>query len=475
MSGQADYDIAVVGAGAGGLAVATGAALLGARTILIERGRMGGTRLNGGDMATAALVAAARQAVAWRGAEALGINYDEPDIDFPAVLRRVQAMVATSALNDSVERLSAFGATVLHGEARFTAADQISVGNTVICPRRIVIATGSRPAMPPIAGLADIPFLTTDTVFAAMTERPLHLMIIGGGPAGTELAQAFRRLGTRVTLVERLHCLNRWDPEIAGLLTAALRHDGVVLHEQTEVTVVENTVSGIVLTLRHADSSTSRIAGSHLLVATGRSANTETLDLAAAGIATDMRGIAVNTRLRSSNKRVWAIGDVTGRSSSTHGAQQHATVALKNILFRLPVSVSTAVPEAVYGDPEIAAVGLSESAARAIHGRITILRSPFALNDRAMVDGRGDGLVKLITTPAGRLLGAAIAGPQAADLIQPWVVAIRKGLSVGTMQAAVAPYPTRSEAGTRAATDFYRPKLLNPLMQAAVRFLARFG
>lgn len=471
-----DCDIAVIGAGAAGLAAATGAALLGARTVLVERGHMGGTRLHGGDMATAVLLAAARHATAWRGAAAFGVRYDEPDIDFSAAMRRVQSTIAANAPNDSLERLSAFGATVLQGEARFTAADRIAVGDTVIRPRRVVIATGSRPAVPPIPGLSDIPFLTTDTVFSALSERPLHLLVIGGGPAGIELAQAFRRLGTRVTLIERLQCLNRCDPELTGLVTGALRGDGVILHEQTEVTLVENTVSGIVLTLRHADGSSTRIAGSHLLVTTGRIPNIETLDLAAAGIAADMRGIAVDARLRSSNRRAWAIGDVTGRQASTHGAQHHAAVALKNILFRLPVQASTnAIPDVIYGDPEIATVGLSESMARAMYDRIVILRSPFALNDRAMAEGRSDGLVKLVATPRGRLLGVGIAGPQAAELIQPWVVAIGKGLTVGAMQSAAAPYPTRHEAGKRAATDFYRPKLLNPILQTMVRFLARFG
>jgi len=470
-------DIAVIGAGAGGIALATGAAVLGARVILVERGRMGGNRLHGGDVAMARLVAASRQAVTWRASAAFGIRQDEPDIDFPAVMRGVQTLIGALAPNDSAERLSALGATVLQGEARFTAPDRLVVGDIVIRPRHVVVASGSRPAVPPIPGLDAIPYLTTDTVFSALTERPLHLLILGGGPSGIEMAQAFRRLGTRVTLVERLRCLNGHDPELSGLLVQTLQDEGVVLHDRTEVTLVEDTVSGIVLTLRHADGSSSRIAGSHLLLATGRVPNVEPLDLPAAGVAFDSRGIAIDTRMRSSNRRVWAIGDVAGQAhAGSHAAQHQAGVVLKNILFRLPVRQQPqAIPQVVYGDPELASVGLSEAEARSRHGRISIMRVPFAANDRAQAEDRTEGLIKVIAAArTGRILGATIVGPQAADLIQPWQLAIAKGLGVGAMQALAMPMPSRGESGKRAAIDFYRPKLFSPLLRGLVQFLARF-
>lgn len=470
-------DIAVIGAGAGGIALATGAAVLGARVILIERGRMGGNRLHGGDIAMASLLAASRHAVTWREAQRFGIRYDEPDIDFTAAMRRAQTTMSDLAPNDSAERLAALGATVLQGEAGFTAPDRIAVGATVIRPRHVVIASGSRPLVPPIQGLDAIPYLTTDTAFTALKERPLHLLILGGGPSGVEMAQAFRRLGTRVTLVERLRCLNGHDPELASLLTETLVADGVVLHERTEVTQVEDTVSGIVLTLHHADGSSSRVAGSHLLLATGRVPNVESLNLPAAGVTVDARGIAVSSRMRSSNRRVWAIGDVAGQAiANTQAAQHQATVVLKNILFRLPVRCQAgAIAQVVYGDPELASVGLSETEARVQHGGISILRAPFATNDRAQAEGRVDGQIKVIAAAkTGRILGAAIAGPQAADLIQPWQLAIAKGLGIGAMQALAVPHPSRGESGKRAAIDFYRPKLFSPLLRGLVQFLARF-
>lgn len=477
MADSITCDIAVIGAGAAGIALASGAAVLGARVVLIERDRMGGNRLYGGDIAMARLLAASRQAVTWRASAAFGIRQDEPDIDFPAAMRGVQAFISALAPNDSAERLSALGATVLQGEARFTAPDRLAVGSSAIRPRHVVVASGSRPAVPPIPGLDTIPYLTTDTVFTALIERPLHLLILGGGPSGIEMAQAFRRLGTRVTLVERLRCLGGQDPELSGVLVQTLQDDGVVLHERTEVTLVEDTETGIVLTLRHADGSSSRIAGSHLLLAAGRVPNVEPLDLPAAGVTFDSRGIAIDARMRSSNRRVWAIGDVAGQANAgSHAARHQAGVVLKNILFRLPARQQPqAIPQVVYCDPELATVGLSEAEARARHGRINILRTPFATNDRAQAEGRGDGLIKVITTArTGRILGATIVGPQAADLIQTWQLAIARGLGVGAIQAMAVPVPSRGESGKRAALDFYRPKLFSPLLRGLVQFLARF-
>ncbi|MFN4309191.1 MAG: dihydrolipoyl dehydrogenase family protein [Ferrovibrio sp.] len=474
MAERIDCDIAVIGAGSGGLSVAAGAALMGARTVLIERGRMGGDCLNYGCIPSKALIAAARHAVSWRHASGMGIRYNEPEIDFAAVMRHVKNTIAAVAPHDSAERFAALGATVLRAEARFVGPDLLQAGATTIRARRIVIATGSRPAIPPIPGLEAVRYLTNETIFD-LDQPPIHLMILGGGAIGIELAQAFRRLGVKVTLIERLTCLAREDAELSGLLVNALREEGVLLHEQTEVTLVENTVSGIVLTLRYADGRIERIAGSHLLVVTGRQPNLDSLDLPRADIASDARGVIVDRRLRSSNKRVFAVGDATGLSPFTHTAGYHAGVVLKNVLFRLPATADhSLMPRVIHGDPELAAVGLNETEARARHGRITILRRSFAENDRARTEGRGDGLLKAIISPRGRILGAAIAGPEAGGLIQPWILAMQKGLGVGAIQALAVPYPNRGEASKQAAGDFYRPRLLSPITRGIVQFLARF-
>jgi pyruvate/2-oxoglutarate dehydrogenase complex dihydrolipoamide dehydrogenase (E3) component len=474
MSERIDCDIAVIGAGAGGVTTAAGSGLLGAKTVLIERGRMGGLRLHG-DLPLQALAAAAGQAASWRHAARLGIRYEEPDIDLAAVMRHVKSVIASQAANDSAERLGALGVTVLQGEARFTAPDRLAVGETTVAARRIVIATGARPVIPPIPGLADIPCLTLSSVFA-LTERPLHLLVLGGGGTGVALAQAFARIGIKVTLIERHRCLARHDSELAEVTLDALRADGVGLHEQTDVIQAENAVPGILLTLRHADGSSTRVAGSHLLLATGWEPDLESLNLAAAGIGSSPRGITVDGRLRTANRRVFAIGAAVDLQATTAVATHHAGVAIKNILLRLPVRAErdSAAP-LVACDPELARVGLTESEARSRYGRIRILRRPFALNERAQAEGLSDGLLKVVTTPLGRVVGAAAVGPQAAEILYPWALAIGKRLGIGAMQTMIAPFPARGGTALQAASDFYRPKLFSSFTRRIVQFLARFG
>lgn len=473
MSERIDCEIAVIGAGAGGIAMATASALFGMKTVLIERERMGGYRLHG-ELPLQVLSAAGRHAVNWREATGFGIRYEEPDIDFAAVLRHAKKTTAAQAANDSVERLSALGITVLQGEARFTSADSLAVGDRVVAAKRFVIATGARPALPAIPGLAEIPCLTPQTAFD-LTERPLHLLIIGGGGAGVALAQGFCRIGVKVTLVEQGRFLSRHDPELSDLTIDALRRDGVTLHEQTEIAQVENTVPGIVLTLRHTDGSSTRIAASHLILAAGWQADHGALNLMAAGIETGAQGIVTDRRLRTTNRRVYAIGAATDLQATTPVVLHHAGVALKNLLFRLPARIAAnAAASLVPSDPELAFVGLNETAARRGHRSIRLLRRPFVLNERALAEGSSEGLLKVVTTPLGGILGAATVGPQAAEILQPWALAIGKGFGIGAMQAMIAPFPARGNTAAQAATDFYRPKLFSPFGRRVVQFLARF-
>lgn len=473
MSERIDCDIAVIGAGIAGITAATGSALLGAKTVLIERGRPGGLRL-ASDLPLQALAAAARHATAWREAAEFGIRHEDPDIDFTAVMRRIASVVGSQALNDSADRLAAFGINLVQGEARFTAPDTVAVGNTSVVARRFVIASGARPVRPGIPGLNDISCLTPTSLFA-LKERPLHLLIVGGGRTGVACAQGFRRIGVKVTLIEEGHFLARHDPELRDLLVEALRADGVTLYEKTVIAQAENSVPGIVITLRHADGSSTRVAGSHLLLAAGWEADIAALDLPAAGIVSGPQGIAVDRHLRTANRRVYAIGAAVDPQAGTAVAMHHAGVALKNILLRLPASAAdSALASLVPGDPELACVGLNEHDARRRHGNIRILRRPFALNERAIADGRSEGLLKVITTPQGRILGAAAVGSQAAEVLQPWALAIGKRLGIGAMQAMIAPLPARGSTAGQAATDFYRPKLFSPLVKRIVQFLARF-
>ena len=474
MTDTIEPDLCVIGAGAAGLSIAAGASQMGARTVLIEMGRMGGDCLNIGCVPSKSLLVAGKAAKAHVLAAKLGVRYAPPEIDFQAVHDRLHGVIASIAPMDSVERFEGLGVTVIQAEARFTGPREVEAGGKRIRARRFVVATGSQPLVPPIPGLDGVAYLTNETVFD-LTELPEHLIVIGGGPIGCELGQAFRLLGARVSIVEMASILPKDDPELVDILRTRLRGDGIEIHEDTKVTGVESVGGGITVAVARGGQA-GTIAGTALLLAAGRKATVDNLGLEAAGIDYDRRGIKVDSRLRSSNRKVFAAGDVCGRYQFTHMAGHHAGVVIKNALFRLPAKVETrAMPWVTYSDPELAHVGLGEAAAREAEGRIRILRWPFAENDRALAEGKTDGLVKAVATPRGRILGASILGPQAGELIHPWVLAISGGLKISAMAQMIAPYPTLGEAGKRAAGSFYAPKLFGVRTKWLVRLLARLG
>lgn len=472
MSRLATPDLCVIGAGAAGLAVAAGAAQLGAEVVLVERGAMGGDCLNFGCIPSKSLLAAAKLADLGRRAAPLGILYGPPRIDFAAVGESVAQVVAALAPNDSVGRFERLGVRVVRAEARFTGPRSLSAGETEIRPRRFVIATGSHPAVPPIPGIDAVPYLTNETIFANRA-LPDHLIVIGGGPIGFEMAQAHRRLGARVTVLDIGTLLPRDDRELVGLLANRLAEEGIALRPQTTIASVARSGAGVLVALAGGE----EIAGSHLLVAAGRRPSVAALDLPAAGIAAGPLGITVDARLRTTNRRVFAVGDVAGGPQFTHVALQHAGVVIRNALFRLPAKVDyRALPWVTYCDPELAQVGLTESAARRVFGdRVRVLRWPFAENDRAHAERDTAGLVKIAVRRGGRILGASILGAGAGDLILPWALAIAQKLKIGALADLVVPYPTRGDAGKRAAGSFFTPALFSPRTRRIVRFLARFG
>ena len=461
-------DLCIIGAGSAGLAVAAGAAQMGADVVLIERGLMGGDCLNFGCVPSKSLLAAARLADLARRGAALGITSARPDIDFAAAADGVQNVIAAIAPNDSVERFEGLGVRVLRREARFTSPRTIRAGEIEIRPRRFVIATGSYPAVPPIPGLADVPYLTNETIFANR-ERPDHLIVIGGGPIGIEMAQAHRRLGARVTVLDVGPVLPRDDPELVASLTGHLADEGIAIRPGVEIAGIERDGDAIVIRLADGE----RIAGSHLLVAAGRRPSIEALDLAAAGIEATAKGITVDARLRTTNRRAFAIGDVAGGPQFTHVALYHAGIVIRNALFRLPAKVDyRALPWVTYTDPELAQVGLTQDAAGE---DARVLRWPFSENDRAQTERDTEGLVKIVLGRNGRVLGASILGTGAGDLILPWALAIAQKLKIGALANLIVPYPTRGEASKRAAGCYYTPTLFSPRTRRLVRFLARFG
>jgi pyruvate/2-oxoglutarate dehydrogenase complex dihydrolipoamide dehydrogenase (E3) component len=465
-------DLCVIGAGSGGLAVAAGAAQMGAEVVLVERREMGGDCLNFGCVPSKSLLAAARVAALWRRGPALGVTYDPPRIDFTAVGDSVQRVISTIAPNDSVERFAGLGVRVLRAEARFTSPHMVRAGDVEIRPRRFVIATGSQPAIPPIPGLAEVPYLTNETIFANR-ELPEHLIVIGGGPIGIEMAQAHYRLGARVTVLDIGQLLPRDDPELATCLAERLCEEGIVLRPRVEIAGIER--KGVATQVRLA--SGEQIIGSHLLVAAGRRPTTDGLDLPSAGIAASADGITVDKRLRStSNRRAFAVGDVAGGPQFTHIALYHAGIVIRNALFRLPARVNyRALPWVTYSDPELAQVGLTEAAARAAGTAPRVLRWRFAENDRAQTERDTTGLVKIVTRKDGLIVGASILGVGAGDLILPWALAISQRLKIGALANLIVPYPTRGEAGKRAAGSFFTPTLFSARTRRLVRLLAQFG
>jgi len=462
------HDVAIIGAGAAGLVTAGGLSQLGLRVVLFEAGDMGGECLNTGCVPSKALLAAGHAAATARHAPKLGVRLGTPEVDWAGVNAHIAATIAAIAPHDSQERFEGFGCEVVRAHARLTGPDTLEAEGRVFRVRRIVLATGSEPAIPPIPGLADVPHLTNETLFG-LAEKPAHLIVLGGGAIGCEMAQAHARLGCAVTLIEADRLLPRDDPDHAAVVAAALAADGVAIHAGRKAVTIE---PGPRVTL---DDGTV-IAGSHLLVAVGRKPRTEGYGLEAAGVAVGRNGIAVDARLRTSNKRIFAVGDCRDGPRLTHAAGYDAGIVIRNIAFRLPAKARYgALPAATYTDPEIAQVGLTEAEARARHGAaLTVLASDFAHNDRARAEGRTEGLIKVMAVK-GRPVGVSIVAPHAGDLIAFWQYAVANGVKLSAIAGTIAPYPTWGESAKAVAGQAFTETLFSPRVRAVVRLLARLG
>lgn len=462
---QGRYNLVVIGGGTAGLVSAAGAAGLGARVALIERHLLGGDCLNVGCVPSKALLAAARAAAAARDAAALGVQVSDVSVDFAAVMERMRRLRAAIAPNDSVERFSRLGVDVYLGEARFTGPTTVEVDGRTLQFARAVVATGARAAAPPIPGLAEAGYLTNETVFW-LTELPRRLLVIGAGPIGLELAQAMRSFGSDVTvLTDGARILPREDAEAAAAVQRRFERDGVRLLTRATVSRVERRGAEKVVHWQ-TDGTGFGVACDEILVGVGRTPNVEGLGLEAAGIAVDRHGVTVDDRLRTTNPRVYACGDVASRFKFTHTADAQARIVLQNALFlgRRRASALT-VPWCTYTTPEVAHVGLSEDEAR----RRGIATTAFTVRlddvDRARLEGADDGFVRvLVRRGTDRIVGATIVAEHAGDIISELTLAIAAGIGLGRLANVIHPYPTVAEA-IRKAGDAYNRTRLTPTVK----------
>ncbi len=471
-------DICVIGGGAGGLAAAAAAAAMGVPVVLIEKGRMGGQSLNGGSVPSKALLTAARHADALRNGPRFGIKSVRSGIDFATVNAHVRHAIETVAPQDSAERFTGLGVRVIAGAARFKDRTTVAVGGTTVKARRFIIATGSAPVIPAIAGLAETPYLTSATIFD-LNECPRHLIVIGAGRTGLELAQAFRRLGSDVTVLDAATPLAREDRECAAIVLDALTQEGIRLRFGVRVAQARRVLARIQVIVERGEDAghgEETIEGSHLLVAAGRRPNIEDLDLEAAGIRHEPARIVVDKRLRTTNKIVYAIGDAIGGPRFTHAASHHAGLVVRNALFRHPIAINhRAIPRVIFTDPELAQVGLSEDDARGQIGAIRILRWPYRENDRAAATGATKGHIKVITDRRGEVLGASIVGAGASETIAAWALAVGQRLNIGAFASLIVPYPTYAEVGKRAAITYFMRGLTSTRVRRIIGWLRRLG
>lgn len=474
MSELLQCDIAIIGGGAGGLSVAAVAAQLGLSVVLVEGKKMGGDCLNYGCIPSKALIAAARSARGFLSSAPFGIEPQKPKVDFKRVMKHVENVINSIGINDSVERFTTLGVNVIHAHAEFIDEKTIQAGHTLIQARKIVIASGSKPLVPLIPGLDSVIYLTNETIFT-LCKKPSHLIVIGAGPIGCELAQAFCLLGIKVTLIDAMRIMPHDEPDLVDKLREQFVCDGITLYEHHQITRVNQSDKGVDVFIEQQQKQHT-IHGSHLLVATGRCPNITGLALEKAGIAYTPQGITVSPRLRTTNKRVYAIGDAVGGYQFTHIANYHAGIVIQNIMFKVPSKVDyRSIPWVTYTTPELAHTGLTAAEALKKYKDARIISLPFGDNDRAQTEHKTMGNIKVIVTKKGKILGCSILGEQAGELIVPWIMLIKEGKSLRNLTDLIIPYPTLSEVSKRIASQFYAPILFSDTVRRVVRFLKYLG
>lgn len=468
------FDLCVIGGGSAGLSVAAGLAQMGLKTVLLENGKMGGDCLNTGCVPSKALLSAAKIAHNFQKARDFGVSCAEPEINFSSVKDHVFQVISSIEPNDSQERFESLGVTVIREKGVFTGADTIEAGERVIRARNFVIATGSRASIPPIPGLDKEKILTNENIFD-LREKPKKLIIIGGGPIGIEMAQAHRRLGCQVIVLDMGTILPKDDPDLVAVLKSVLEKEGIGIFEKIKIVKVAHTEESVSVFLEQGKE-TIEISGSHLLVAAGRQVNVDGLGLEKAGVSFDKRGIKTDSRLRTSNKNIYAAGDVAGGPQFTHVAAYHAGIIVRNIAFKMPAQVSyKALPWITYTDPELANVGMTNAMAIEKYGKDKVASVSLHLkeNDRAQAQREVEGMIKVTILKNGKILGASILSSNAGDMLGLWGLAVQKGMKLSDIAGMIVAYPTLSEASKRVAGSWYTPKLFSEKTRKIVQFLQK--
>ncbi len=469
-----EVDLCVIGAGSGGLSVASGAAQLGRSVVLFEGEEMGGDCLNYGCVPSKALIAAGKHAAAFSNGEIFGVKSAKPEVNFETVKSHIQGVIDHIAPVDSQERFEGLGCIVIRERARFKDANTVESETTEVKAKRVIIATGSRASAPPIPGLDEVDYLTNETIFS-MPEQPKHLLVIGAGPIGLELGQAFFRLGSKVDIVDIAPPLGRSEPEHAKVLVDALKEEGLNFYAPAKTKQIRKTKTGVAIDLE--DGTT--LNGTHLLVAAGRRPMMDGMQLDKAGIKHDRRGIETDDYLRTSNKKVWAVGDVAaGRGGLTHAAGYHAGQIIKSFYFMPPgfnaKATTDRMPAAIYSEPELAGIGMTEAQAREAGHDVRCVTWDFEENDRAIAERSDEGGIKIVATKKGKILGASIVGEGAGDLIQLISLAMANNIKIVGLTKFISPYPSRAELIKRAAGSWYTDAVFSPKTRKLAGFWTKF-
>lgn len=471
--GNYDYDIGIIGGGAAGLTTASGAAQLGAKTILIEQeDKLGGDCLHYGCVPSKTLIKSAHVYHQMKHAQAFGLpQVDLPPVNFRQVADRIRSVVDTIQKHDSEERFCSLGAKVVFGQPRFVDEHAMTLNGKTISAAKWVIATGSSPVVPPIPGLADTPHLTNKEIFY-MDTLPGSMIILGAGPIGIEMAQAFNRFGTKVTVIDRNpRILGKEDKDMADGVMQVLAVEGVRFVLDVSIEQVADLPDGRQVTVKDSAGDTHQVTADVILVGMGRSPNTKGLGLSGIGIALERSGIQVDSRLRTSHKHIYAAGDVNGGFQFTHAAGYEGGIVISNAVFHLPRKVNyTWLPWVTYTDPELASIGMNETAAKKAGIHCRVITEYFKDNDRALAEKETEGKIKLLLDEKEKPIGVQILGPCAGNLISEWVAVFTGNVKLSTIAGAIHPYPTIGEINKRVAGTYLSPKIFSPAIQKGLKF-----